>query len=364
VALDTLVGRGPDAWPQGWTINSSRDGYGSPVLGLNWNQNRINDRALAEPRPTALKALRKALAARGIQVLGSDTTVWVRGDSVGSRKSWTRLGTVSSPELEPVLRVCLRESVNPFAEAMVLGLGLGRHGAPRDAGRKRIQEWLTGQGVDPTRMLADDGSGLSRYDMTSARQMARLLAHDAHRSGTRLTNLLPKGGEGTLRKRFRNLPDPALVTAKTGTLDGVSNLAGYLVRPGRDTLAFSFLCNGFAGSPRPVRLFQDRMLALLTGVPLRPVTASDTSDTLAGKPETDSVRLRSDPARDSAFARGSVIDSGTTHPRIPTDTSIVPTSIGLPDSLIAPRNPRTSPVIPATSGLLPTRKEQEFPPRN
>ncbi len=284
VALDTVVGRGPDAWPQGWTINSSRDGYGAPVLGLDWDQNRIGDHALPEPRPRALKALRAALLAKGVRVLGSDTGVRARGDSLGSRKNWTRVGAVYSPELEPVLRVCLRESVNPFAEAMLLGLGLGRRGPARESGRKRIQDWLAARGVDQARMLVDDGCGLSRYDLTSTRQMARLLAMDARSGGTRLVSVLPTGGQGTLRHRFQNLPDPSLVVAKTGTLDGVSNLAGYLVRPGRDTLAFSFLCNGFTGSPRPVRLFQDKMIALLAGAPLYPFL-SDTLDSLGGKPE-------------------------------------------------------------------------------
>jgi hypothetical protein len=209
-------------------------------------------------------------------------------------------------------------------------------------------------------MLADDGSGLSRYDMTSARQMARLLARDARRPGTRLADLLPKGGEGTLRRRFRNLPDPSVVTAKTGTLDGVSNLAGYLVRPGRDTLAFSFLCNGFAGSPRPVRLFQDRMLALLTGVPLRPISASDTSDTLAGKPATDSLHLRPDPAKDSAFARGAVIDSGSTLPRIPVDTATVPHSVRALDSLIGPPGSKPDSATPGILDSFPVRKDPEL----
>jgi hypothetical protein len=259
-----------------------------------------------------------------------------------------------------VLRVCLRESVNPFAEAMVLGLGLGRRGAPRESGRKRIQEWLTTQGVDPTRMLADDGSGLSRYDMTSARQMARLLARDARRPGTRLADLLPRGGEGTLRRRFRNLADPSLVTAKTGTLDGVSNLAGYLVRPGRDTLAFSFLCNGFAGSPRPVRLFQDRMLALLAGIPLRPVSVSDTTDSLSGKPATDSLHLRADPTKDSAFARGAVVDSGSTHPHIPVDTAGAANSVRASDSLVAPPGPAPDSTTPGILDSFPVRKDPEL----
>jgi len=286
VAMDTLVGRGPDAWPQGWTINSSRDGYGSPVLGLNWAQNRIWDKAILEPRPEALKALRKALAARKIALTGTDTTVKVRGDSLPSRKDWARVGSTSSPQLDEVAKICLRESVNPYAEAMVLAMGIGRTRlAPRDAGRKRMQEWAARKGFEPWRMVLDDGSGLSRYDLVTARQMAKLLGADVRGpKGDRLVDFMAKGGEGTLRRRFKELPDPSRVTAKTGTLDGVANLAGVLQRPGKDTLAFAFLCGGFTGSPRPVRKLQDRMISLLAGVPLHPLVYADTA--------SDSVTVR------------------------------------------------------------------------
>jgi hypothetical protein len=91
-----------------------------------------------------------------------------------------------------------------------------------------------------------------------------------------------------MRRRFKELPDPSRVTAKTGTLDGVANLAGVLVRPGRDTLAFAFLCSGYTGSARPVRKLHDRMIALLAGVPLRPLVPSDTAaDTVSVR---DSVK--------------------------------------------------------------------------
>jgi serine-type D-Ala-D-Ala carboxypeptidase/endopeptidase (penicillin-binding protein 4) len=341
VALDTLVGRGPDAWPQGWTVGSSRDGYGSPVLGLNWNQNRIGDNAIAEPRPAALRALRKALLARRIAVSGTDTTVRARGDSMGSRRNWTRLGTVSSPQLEPLLRVCLKESVNPFAEAMLLGLGLGRRGPAREAGRRHLAQWLRDNGMDLSRLIVDDGSGLSRYDQVSARQMALMLAKDAGGKGVGLISLLPRGGEGTLRRRFRNLPNPALVAAKTGTLTGVSNLAGYLVRPGRkDTLVFSFLCNGFSGSPRPVRLFQDRLLALLSGVPLRPVAISDTLDTAATRTPTDTAET------------DDTLDS--------TDSADLSDSTAI--SKVAPSLPATAPVPPVIPTPPAAASAKDSPP--
>lgn len=340
VALDTLVGRGLEAWPPGWTVGSSRDGYGAPVLGLNWSQNRVGDRSLPEPRPQALKALRKALLAKGIQVLGSDTTVKVRGDSIGPRRNWVRLGGVQSGELEPIARICLRESVNPFAEAMMIALGAGRRGPPREGGRRHLQEWLAGRGLDASRMVVDDGSGLSRYDLATARLMAQHLDRDARGPEPRLLSLLPRGGEGTLRRRVSRFPDPSVLVAKTGTLDGVANLAGYLVRPGRDTLAFAFLCNGFAGSPRPVRLFQDRMLALLAGLPLRAIHVSDTAD-------SSLVRADSSKTVPAAVAnKSSFLQVGGLPPAVPpvkTDSVMVPPASS---ASAAPPPPDSSRVAP------------------
>lgn len=338
VALDSLVGRGPDAWPQGWTISSSRDGYGSPVLGLNWSQNRVGSRAILEPRPEALKALRKALWLKKVNVTGTDTTVKVRGDSIGPRANWIRIGTVPSPRLDDVVRVCLRESVNPYAEAIVLALGAGRNRLPpRDAGRKRLQEWAARKGFEPSRMVLDDGSGLSRYNLVSARLLARMLSADLRGpAGERLVDFMPRGGSGTMRRRFKELPDPSVVVAKTGTLDGVSNLAGILVRPGRDTLSFAFLCSGYSGSARVVRKFQDRMLALLAGVPLRPIVPADTALDTAS---TDSVAAGlSDPVKTQAVRPDPAAGKGA-------------------DSLSPPTVPA---VEPADSAFLPPVREPEI----
>lgn len=307
IALDTIAGRNLEAWPGGWTLSSAKDGYGSPVVGLNWNQNRIGDRAIFEPRSEALKALRKAMLAKGITVKGTDTTVKVRGDSLPARRGFTKVATVASPGLEPVLRNCLRESVNPFAEGVILGLGLGRRGPVREAGLRRIREWLQKQGMNPDKMTVDDGSGLSRYDLTTARQMSGFLARDA-RNDRMLLGLMAKGGEGTLRKRFALFSDPSQVVAKTGTLDGVSNLTGYLIRP-KDTLAFTFLCSGFSGATRPVRELQDRWLARLQGLALvrtdTLATPDSTSHPQPTRPLDSTRRIQPDSTKTAAAAGAS-----------------------------------------------------------
>lgn len=356
VALDTIAGRGLDAWPGGWTLASAKDGYGAPVVGLNWNQNRSGDRAILEPRPEALKALRKALLAKGITVKGTDTTVRVRGDSLIARRNLTRVATVASPGLELVMRTCLRESVNPFAEGVVLGLGLGRRGPVRDAGLRRLRDWLEKQGMDASKMVVDDGSGLSRYDLTTARQMSQFLARDA-RNDQVLLGLLAKGGEGTLRKRFSLFPNPSQILAKTGTLDGVSNLTGYLIRS-RDTLAFTFFCSGYWGPTRPVRELQDRWLARLQGLPLVRPDSLSRADSLL---RTDSL-MRVDSAKaDTAKSAGSKfewVDSAKTRPRFPPGSdapvtpNVGPKPVSATDSIAPPRD-TTSPQPTAPSPIVP-----------
>ncbi len=371
IAVDTLVGRGQEAWPQGWTISSSRDGYGAPVLGLNWNQNRSGDRALTEPRVMALKGLRTALLDKKILVTGTDTTVRVRGDSTLSRRNWVKVGVVPSPTLENIVRVCLRESVNPFAEAIVLGMGMGRSRiAPREAGRRRMAEWAASKGFDPTKMVLDDGSGLSRYDLVTARQMAQLMAQDTKGSaGSRLVDFMAVGGQGTLRRRFLELPDRSLVIAKTGTLDGVSNLVGVLLRPGRDTLAFAFLCNGYTGGARSVRKVQDRLLALISGVSLTPLSASDTAlEPPSGDPARPEGQELSPGAGESEAARPSA-EVGPASPApvspgpaiapaaFPDTASVKPASAAKPavdsgaskDSVAPVRAPALLPEVPAAT---------------
>lgn len=268
IALDTMVGRDLDVWPSGWTITNSQDGYGAPITGLNWGQNRTSTRSIAEPRRLALTVFAKALAARKIKVRGTDTTILVRGDVLPSRQNWELVARVQSPKLAEVLRTCMVHSVNPYAEAVILAMGVRRplsKIAPRDQGKRRYRQILAGLGM-PASITADDGSGLSRYNLVTAQAMAELLRRDmSHTEGYRATELLPRGGQGTLRHRFGRLPSPTWVSGKTGTLDGTSSLVGILRVPGRDTLAFAFLSTGFQGRASRIRGFQDRLLMSLAG---------------------------------------------------------------------------------------------------
>lgn len=352
IALDTMVGRDLDVWPSGWTITNSRDGYGAPVAGLNWGQNRTSTRSITEPRRLALAVFSKALGARKIKVRGTDTTVLVRGDVLPSRQGWELVAKVQSPKLSEVLRICLVHSVNPYAEAAVLAMGvrkpLGRI-APRDQGKKRYRQILAGLGM-PSSITADDGSGLSRYNLVTAHAMASLLRRDlSHADGYRATDLLPRGGQGTLRHRFGRLPSPTWVSGKTGTLDGTSTLVGLLRVPGRDTLAFAFLSTGFQGRASRIRSFQDRLLMTLAGLD-QPVAIDSIAPADSSAPDLDDLPVDSAPPVPPVLP-----ESLANLPAAPPTPPVAPPS--QTDS--NPTAPRSPDFVPGT-GLAPV---SPLPPR-
>ena len=104
-----------------------------------------------------------------------------------------------------------------------------------------------------------NGSGLFGSTRTSAQQMTRLLTFMyAHRD--RYPDYRPSlavaGEDGTMKNRLKDL-ERVGVFAKTGTLDGVSGLSGYLLMPDARMVAFSILQNDFTTSSKPIRQLQD-----------------------------------------------------------------------------------------------------------
>ena len=145
----------------------------------------------------------------------------------------------SSPPLDDILRGMLRFSTNLTAEVV----GLHASGARDPAGSARaMRAWLGTQGQGTDFILADH-SGLSSDSRVTAQGMARLLAGPGLAAG--LPDLLkPDPLDDDLGK---GATEPGAVRAKTGTLNFVSNLAGYVRGADGVSRAFSILC---ADAPR------------------------------------------------------------------------------------------------------------------
>ena len=134
------------------------------------------------------------------------------------------------------------DSVNFDAEVLGKLLGVLATGAPGtiDKGADAIHDWAAAHGV-PT--VSEDSSGLSYANRITALGLVQLLqVGDDASWGSVLRSTLPTPGEGTLEHRLHGIS----VQAKTGTLDDISALSGWvdLTRTGH-AAEFSILSSGF-----------------------------------------------------------------------------------------------------------------------
>lgn len=184
------------------------------------------------PAEYAAYELRGAMRADGIVLHGGTAATAPAGAST--------LASVESPTLAQLLGLTLPPSDNFFAETLLKDLGARYGGAGTTAaGAAVVRKTIARFHIHPHLL---DGSGLSHSDRTSPIEVVTLLATLAHTPlGTTLRgDLAVAGHTGTLSERMRGTAASGRCQAKTGTLIGVSNLAGYCQSAGGDVLAFAF----------------------------------------------------------------------------------------------------------------------------
>jgi D-alanyl-D-alanine carboxypeptidase/D-alanyl-D-alanine-endopeptidase (penicillin-binding protein 4) len=156
------------------------------------------------------------------------------------------LFTFDSLSLGEIVRLTNKHSSNLMARHLLLTLGKERYGEPAtlEKGAAAIDEWSRERGLDLTGVDIDNGSGLSRSTHISALQMAKVLnaAYHSRFAPEYLASLPLAGMDGTLRTRMKSAPGGS-VRLKTGTLEGVSGVAGYVTSAGGKTYILVSLVN-------------------------------------------------------------------------------------------------------------------------
>lgn len=174
----------------------------------------------------------------------------------------------SAPLLEAVTNL-LKKSDNLSAELLIKVIGhesSGTQGTWQN-GLQAIKTFLYNEiEIDTAGLYLADGSGVSRYNLTTPTQLVKLLTFAFSREDFResfLTSLPIGGWDGTLKKRMKNSSAGNRIHAKTGTLEGVSCLSGYAFTKNNEPLAFSIMMNGYVGSASPYRKLQDDICRIL-----------------------------------------------------------------------------------------------------
>lgn len=290
VLLDDSLFSGPSL-SQAWSPEDVAAGETAPLFPLALNSARFDPAKTTGTRPqdaamTAAEAfaarLTSAAAAAGLSVTPGVTRVQP-GDAPDSEPGKATehgkgsapakvLAEVQSATLGQQVDLMLQTSDNYLAEVLgrMTALGDGRAGSGEDAIAAVLQQ-VRGMGVPTDALRAADVSGLALANRVSARQLTDVVRAMTSGTDTRLRAALsgfPVAGlTGTLGGRYvegASAAGAGLVRAKTGTLNTVIALSGYVVDADGRLLVFSFVGNGLTpGAANKAAL--DRSAAVLAG---------------------------------------------------------------------------------------------------
>jgi D-alanyl-D-alanine carboxypeptidase/D-alanyl-D-alanine-endopeptidase (penicillin-binding protein 4) len=189
--------------------------------------------------------------------------------SIGAAPADVEKLTVIRHTLQEIVTEMLKTSDNLSAENLLKYLAHAQTGqkGSADKGTELVKEYLRQNNIATDKLLFVDGSGVSRYNLASADAVTRLLvsAYKDQSISPVFVNALPVAGiDGTLAGRMKGTPAEGRVKAKTGTMSGLSALAGYTTTVEGEPLAFAMIMQNFVGSPQRIRDLQDRLAVLLS----------------------------------------------------------------------------------------------------
>lgn len=240
-------------------VSIDRRSDGIYTRGSVWGRANPVDSWVTVENPTEYFGLgvRQAFKVEGVEIIGESKAL----DRIPSG-AWHQVALHRS-DLLSTLEVINKRSQNFYAESVLKTLGARSCGEGSwTQGTRTVKEFATNLGIDPAKLKLSDGSGMSRTNESSAAEVTRFLVAMAHhRWGREYLQTLPHSGESGLRWHKRLAEDPynGNVLAKTGSLNGVSTLSGYVKASSGRHYAFSILGNRVPANWKASKA-QDRLL--------------------------------------------------------------------------------------------------------
>jgi serine-type D-Ala-D-Ala carboxypeptidase/endopeptidase (penicillin-binding protein 4) len=220
------------------------------------------DATVHSPAGLFVRFFQEALAKSGIEVAGHIRTMnWLdRENEPLDLKESVELGSMKSPPFLEILPEILKPSQNLYTDLLLAHVGTMSTNAPpsrrgaeettEDIGVRALREFLAEAKLPGGQTFMEEGSGLSRNNLTSPNATVALLEYmSRHKYSDLFINSLPVAGvDGTLRRRMKGTAAEGKVRAKTGTLGWANSLSGYVTTASGEHLAFSIMLNRFENS--------------------------------------------------------------------------------------------------------------------
>lgn len=199
------------------------------------------------PTQYTMVVLKEVLESKGIIVGGFPMDI----DDLSSPIDYNELSklfTHYSPNLKEVVKISNKNSQNLFAEQLLktIGLEIENFGSIEN-GITACNSVFQEMGINPENMIVVDGSGLSRLNLVTPKQIVSVLNYMyQHKYYLPFYNSLPIAGvDGTLANRMKGSKAENNVRAKTGFIDYARSLSGYVNTGDNEPVAFSMIVNNF-----------------------------------------------------------------------------------------------------------------------
>jgi len=225
----------------------------------------------SEPAAVFADLLKQRLEMKGVPVSGRALSAG-REDHDGKplgTEGLTAIASSYSPPLSIIAPKIMKPSQNLYTELLLRALGetsdpstTGK--TSEDKGKAVVKELLKKAGVDVESIVQHDASGLSRHNLITPNASMMVYKYmDSSPTADVWKNSLTIGGvDGTLRRRFKGTSAESNVRGKTGTIDQVSALTGYVTSKAGERFVFSILTNNLPSSGLRVSTIDEIVLLI------------------------------------------------------------------------------------------------------
>ena len=231
--------------------------------------------SVSRPAELFVAYLKQRLEAKGVTITGQSRAVNLKAQVQTEMNS--EIAKLESPPLSVIAARTMKPSQNLYTETLLWTLGEYRRarsttpdGRPNtqdspDLGIAEVKSFLQSIGVPDDGVIQHDGSGLSRHNLVTPEAVVQLYTYMGKhtRFSQAWRDSLTIGGvDGTLANRFRGTKAANNFRGKTGTIDQVSALSGYVTTASGQELVFSMIVNGVNENPARVRLIDEIVVDL------------------------------------------------------------------------------------------------------
>ncbi len=211
--------------------------------------------SVSRPAQLFIEMLRQLLQQKGVTITGQNRVVNAKEKAplaVASTLAPIEITRLESPPLSLIAAKTMKPSQNMYTETIlrILGEQIGDKTNPRLTSEERgigvVKNFLTQIGAAPDSIIQHDGSGLSRHNLITPASNIQLYSYMSRSPNAQAwrDSLTIGGVDGTLQRRFVGTAAANNVRGKTGTIDQVSALSGYVTTASGEQIIFSIIVNG------------------------------------------------------------------------------------------------------------------------